>query len=70
MPLLWHSQDWVNASAPAQIMSCRWATLGKYPTWELLMREWIDGIRYAAGNKQTVPMEQLERELQKGVNTT
>ncbi len=46
--------------------ACRFATLGKYPRWELLMREWEEGIRYSFGNKQTVPLEQLEKDLQEG----
>lgn len=31
------------------------------------MTEWKEGIRFASGNKQTVPMEQLEKDLQEGV---
>jgi len=46
--------------------ACRFATLGQYPRWELLMREWEEGIRYSFGNKQTVPLEQLEKDLQEG----
>jgi len=30
------------------------------------MREWEEGIRYSFGNKQTVPLEQLEKDLQEG----
>ena len=45
----------------------RFATLGRYTTWELLLKEWKEGIRYSFGNKQTVPLEQLERELQEGL---
>ena len=30
------------------------------------MREWQEGIRYSFGNKQTVPLEQLEKDLQEG----
>ena len=46
--------------------ACRFATLVQYTTWELLMREWEEGICYSFGNKQTVPMEQLERDLEEG----
>ncbi|KAL0018353.1 hypothetical protein WJX79_006177, partial [Trebouxia sp. C0005] len=49
---------------------CKWegrfATLGQYASWELLMREWREGIRYSFGNKQTVPLQQLEKDLQEG----
>ena len=31
------------------------------------MQEWKEGIRYGHGNKQTVPMEQLEKDFQEGV---
>jgi len=47
--------------------ACRFPTLGQYTTWELLMREWKEGIRYSFGNKQTVPLEQLEKDLQEGI---
>ena len=30
------------------------------------MREWKEGIRCSFGNKQTVPLEQLEADLQEG----
>ena len=41
----------------------RFATLGRYTTWELILKGWKEGIC----NKQTVPLEQLERELQEGL---
>ena len=47
--------------------ACRFASLGQYTTWELLMREWKEGIHYSFGNKQTVPLEQLEKDLQEGI---
>ena len=31
------------------------------------MSEWKEGIRYGHGNKQTVPMEQLEKDFQEGL---
>ncbi len=31
------------------------------------MREWKEGIRYSFGNKQTVPLEQSEKDLQEGI---
>ena len=31
------------------------------------MKEWKEGVRYAFSNKQTVPLEQLEKDLQEGV---
>lgn len=48
-------------------IACRFRSLGKYPSWEPLLEEWKEGIRFTYGNKQTVPMEQLEKDLQEGV---
>ena len=43
---------------------CRFATLGRYPTWEVFLREWKEGICYSFGNKQTMP---LEKDLHEGL---
>ncbi|DBA98139.1 TPA: hypothetical protein ACH3X1_014758 [Trebouxia sp. C0004] len=49
----------------------RYATLGRYPSWQLLLEEWKEGIPYLSTTigtrKQTVPMAQLEQDWAEGV---
>ncbi|DBB04014.1 TPA: hypothetical protein ACH3X1_013075 [Trebouxia sp. C0004] len=49
----------------------RYATLGRYPSWQLLLAEWKEGIPYLSTTigtrKQTVPMAQLEQDWAEAV---
>jgi hypothetical protein len=53
------------------LQCCRYATLGKYPSWQLLLEEWKEGIPYLSTTigtrKQPVPMAQLEQDWAEGV---
>ena len=53
------------------LQCCRYATLGRYPSWQLLLAEWKEGIPYLSTTigtrKQTVPMAQLEQDWAEGV---
>ncbi|DBA90588.1 TPA: hypothetical protein ACH3X1_003823 [Trebouxia sp. C0004] len=53
------------------LLSGPYATLGRYPSWQLLLEEWKEGIPYLSTTigtrKQTVPMAQLEQDWAEGV---
>ena len=45
---------------------CRYATLGQYPSWDVLLTEWKEGILFGNGLKRTEPWSVLERDYKEG----
>ena len=49
---------------------CRYATLGQYPSWDVLLTEWKEGIVFGNGLKRTEPWSVMERDYKEGMQVS